>query len=60
LVVVSGGAAEEYAPDHVLCCIVDRDNIGAGDGPAVLPRDLGFKELAERAGLVEGVDYVVE
>lgn len=58
LVVVAGGVAEEYTPEHVDCRIVDCDNIGAGDEPAELPRGMGFEALVERAGLTEGEDYV--
>ena len=58
LVVVSGGVAECYEPEHVDCRIVDLDNIRAGDPAAELPRGVGFEELAERAGLEYGRDVV--
>jgi hypothetical protein len=59
LVVVMGGVAEEYAPEHVDCRIIDLDNItGPGDPIPELPAGMGFEELAERAGLEVGKDVV--
>lgn len=58
LVVVSGGVAYEYAPPHVDCRVVDRDNIEAGDGPIELPAGIGYEELAKEAGLDVGTDVV--
>ena len=58
LVVVSGGVAWVYAPEHVDCRVVDMDNIGAGDPPEELP-DIGFRELAAEAELVEGEHFTI-
>ena len=53
LVVVSGGVAELFQPEHVDVRIVDLDNLEAGDAKVSLPKDVGFEALAEEAGLTE-------
>lgn len=60
LVVVQGGVAEVYQPPHVDVRIVDIDNIERGDGPAELPKGVGFEELALEAGLQREVKFVKE
>jgi len=59
LVVVSGGAAECYEPEHVDCRIVDLDDLKAGGDPVCLPGGMGFEELAKRAGLKNGKDCII-
>lgn len=60
LVVVRGGVAEVYAPEHVDVRVVDLDNIESGDDPEPLPPGIGFEELAEGAGLEPGKDFAWE
>ena len=60
LVVVDGGVAYTYAPEHVDVRMVDADNIEAGDEPTVLPRGVGFEKLVEDAGLTEGPFFIWE
>jgi hypothetical protein len=60
LVVVDGGVAYTYAPEHVDVQLIDLDNIDAGDPPTVLPRGVGFEKLVEEAGLSEGTYFVWE
>ena len=57
LVVVSGGEAEEYTPEHVNVQIVDLDNIRAGDDRVKLPSGLGFEHLVAIAGIKEFVVF---
>jgi hypothetical protein len=59
LVVVSGGVAECYEPEHVDCRIVDLDDLGAGGKSVCLPAGIGFEELAERAGLENGREVII-
>lgn len=56
LVVVKGGIAYAYEPVHVDCRIVDLDNPLCDREE--LPQDVGFEELAGRAGLKAGIDYI--
>ena len=60
LVVVMGGVAYTYHPEHVDCQLVDQDNIAAGDPPTPLPRGIGFETLVKNAKLIEGEHYVWE
>lgn len=60
LVVVRGGVADVYAPEHVDVRVVDLDNISTGDDPEPLPQDVGFDELVEEAGLEAGLHYYWE
>ena len=60
LVVVLGGVAYTYAPDHVDVRIIDLDNIRDGDDPEPLPRECGFEELVNKAMLEAGTDYYWE
>lgn len=63
LVVVRGGVAEVYAPEHVDCRVVDLDDAEGWHGPHIpntLPRDIGFEALVAEADLIEGTDYVYE
>ncbi len=60
LVVVSGGVAEVYEPEHVDVRVVDLDYIAAGEEPCFLPAGVGFEALVERTDLVEGKDYTWE
>lgn len=57
LVVVVGGVAEVYAPEHVDARVVDIDNIGAGDPKAQLPKGVGFEHLVKQAGCRKYVTY---
>lgn len=59
LVVVRGGVAEAFAPEHVDVRIVDLDNATAGDDTG-LPVGIGFEELAVEAGLEAGDDFYWE
>ena len=60
LIVVQGGVAEEFAPEHVDVRIVDIDNIKASaPGTKVfLPSDIGFEELVFDASVEEYVEFV--
>lgn len=61
LVVVCGGVAEVYAPEHVDVRVVDLDNAMAGDDTNTgLPRGIGFEELAADAGLEVGDGFYWE
>lgn len=60
LVVVCGGVAEAYAPEHVDVRVIDLDNIQGGDEPGGLPVGIGFEELAVEAGLEAGKDFTWE
>lgn len=60
LVVVRGGVAYVYAPEHVDVRVVDLDTIGHGDDPEPLPQDVGFDYLVEEARLEPGVHYYWE
>lgn len=61
LIVVKGGVAEAYAPEHVDVRIVDLDNAMAGDDTNTgLPEGIGFEELAVEAGLEVGDDFYWE
>lgn len=62
LIVVQGGVAYAYAPEHVDIRIIDRDDIEAGDGEVLyeLPPGVGFEELAKEAGLEVGEDFAWE
>ncbi len=57
LVVVTGGCAEAYEPEHVDVRVIDLDNVKAGDDVVKLPRDVGFEKLVDDAGLVAGIDF---
>ncbi len=57
LVVVYRGVADVYSPDHVDVRVVDLDNTEAGDDPPVIPTGVGFEDLCDRAGLVNGTHY---
>lgn len=58
LVVVSGGVAYAYAPEHVDVRVIDQDNLEQGfDAPDNLPQGVGFEELAAEAGLEIGKDF---
>lgn len=57
LVVVSGGVAYTYAPDHVHVEIVDLDNLG-DTGIKTLPAGVGFEELVKEAGIKKHVRYM--
>jgi len=58
LVIVSGGNAEDYTPEHVDVRIVDLDNIKAGDPKVELPSGIGFEELVKKADISEFVTFV--
>ena len=58
LVVVLRGFADVYEPRHVDVRVVDIDNIKAGDGPALLPKGIGFEELVADAGIEDYVKFV--
>jgi hypothetical protein len=62
LIVVQGGVAYAYAPEHVDVRIIDRDDIEAGDGEVLyeLPPGIGFEELAKEAGLEPGEAFAWE
>lgn len=60
LVVVRGGVADVYAPEHVDVRVVDLDNIKAGDDPEPLPQGVGFEVLADWATLEPGLHYYWE
>lgn len=62
LIVVQGGIAYAYAPEHVEVRIIDRDDIEDADGEILyaLPPGIGFEELAEEAGLGAGEDFAWE
>ena len=60
LVVVNGGVADAYHPQHVDCRKVDLDNVRCGDAPPCLPPGIGYEELVAEAGLALGVDFVWE
>lgn len=51
LIVVDKGVAQVFAPSHVDARVVDLDTVRAGGGPAVLPNDPRWRELARIAGL---------
>jgi hypothetical protein len=57
LVVVRGGVAEAYAPEHVDVRVIDLDNIARGEDPEGLPRGVGFEALADEAGIIAGEDF---
>ena len=59
LVVVIGGVAYEYAPEHVDCQIIDLDNAKDGSETTMLtlPHGVGFEVLADQAGLEAGTDF---
>lgn len=59
LVVVKGGVADVYEPEHVDCRVVDLDDVEAGSDPVVLPAGVGFEALAKRANLTRGVDFIL-
>lgn len=59
LIVVKGGVAYAYAPEHVDVRVVDRDDIEA-ETPYELPPGIGFEELAAEAGLEAGEDFTWE
>lgn len=59
LIVVKGGVAYAYAPEHVDVRVVDRDDIEA-EVPYELPPGIGFEELAVEAGLEAGKDFTWE
>lgn len=60
LVVVRGGVAGVYAPEHVDVRVVDLDDINDGDDPVALPQGIGFDALAEEARLDAGFHYYWE
>jgi hypothetical protein len=58
LVVVQGGVAYGYAPEHVDLQIVDMDNLNERDAPkTVLPSGAGFEELVSDAGITDQVEF---
>lgn len=57
LIVVKGGFAYSYAPEHVDVRVVDLDCDDHAEG---LPPGIGFEELAEEAGLEAGEDFTWE
>ncbi len=57
LVVVSGGVAYTYQPEHVDCRTVDLDMNENGGKLVLLPRGIGFEELAREAGMRAGQDF---
>lgn len=62
LIVVHGGVAYAYAPEHVDVRIVDRDNMDSdGEGnpepKEQLPAGVGFEELVADAGIEEYVRF---
>lgn len=62
LIVVQGGVAYAYAPEHVEVRVIDRDSIEDADGEILyaLPPGIGFEELAKEAGLEVGEDFAWE
>jgi hypothetical protein len=57
LVVVVGGVAYAYAPEHVDIRIVDLDGIAAGDQKTELPKGVGFEALVRVAGVPKSVTW---
>lgn len=57
LVVVGGGVAYVYTPEHVCVPVVDMDNIDAGGNKTRLPRGMGFEALVKEAGVRKYVTF---
>lgn len=57
LVVVQGGVAEPYAPEHVDLQVVDLDNLKDTGEKAYLPPGLGFEFLVDEAGISDQVTF---
>lgn len=57
LIIVHGGVAYPYAPDHVDVRVIDRDDVHAGGDIDPLPAGIGFEALVEEAGLTGEVPF---
>jgi phage FluMu protein Com len=60
LVVVLGGVAYTYAPEHVDIRVVDMDNLEDPDEKTKvqLPAGVGFEHLVSEAEVVEYIDFI--
>lgn len=57
LVVVRGGVAYTYQPEHVDCRSVDLDMNESGGTLEEIPRGVGFEELVREAAMRPGQDF---